>query len=161
MTKYLFKANDDVLSFCKCKDEPAMSSGQLDCPWCGCGWLIACSKCACAFTFAEVRETDLTMKELGRRVFDRQGISDYDDQDLEEWGQAMTAALASFEVGDTVVYLDGGYFKVDAKNVQYDGYFASHELEDLPHALARKEPELLDRVLGNVDYWTERELEGD
>jgi hypothetical protein len=30
--KFFFKANDDVLSHCRCEGAPAMSSGQLDCP---------------------------------------------------------------------------------------------------------------------------------
>lgn len=55
--KFFFKADDDVLSHCTCTDAPAQSSSQLDCPWCGCGWLISCATCGKAFTFAEVRET--------------------------------------------------------------------------------------------------------
>ncbi len=66
MPKFLFKANDDVLSYCSCVGEPAMSTGQLDCPWCGCGWLISCAKCGKAFTYAVVRETDIPIVELGR-----------------------------------------------------------------------------------------------
>jgi hypothetical protein len=44
---YLRKANDDFVSHCKCPkaDSLISSPGQMDCPWCGCGWLFICSRC--------------------------------------------------------------------------------------------------------------------
>lgn len=57
---YLVKKNDDVISHCKCEESFVGEEGQLDCPWCGCGWLFSCSKCRKAFTFSEAAEIEKT-----------------------------------------------------------------------------------------------------
>jgi hypothetical protein len=156
--KFFFKANDDVLSHCSCVDPPAMSTGQLDCPWCGCGWLISCAKCSKSFTFAVVRETDIPLIELGRREVEIRGLTTVTDEEIQEWADGMAETLEAFEVGDVVVYLDGSYWTIDSTNVEFDGYFASHKFDVLPHSVARADPAHLDRVLGNTAYWLEREL---
>ena len=158
MPKFLFKANDEVLSFCTCEGQPAMSTGQLDCPWCGCGWMISCSNCTKSFIFAEVRETDIPLIELGRREAAARGLTDVSEQDAAEWAEGMAEAFADFEVGDIVVYLDGHYWHRDATDIAFDGYFASHRLSRLPHAEALADPPLLDRVLGDANYWLDSEL---
>jgi len=158
MPKFLFKANDDVLSFCACEGQPAMSSGQLDCPWCGCGWMISCSKCTKSFTFAEVRETDIPLIELDRREAVARGLTDVSEQDIAEWAEGMADAFAGFEAGDIVVYLDGHYWHRDSVDIDFDGYFACHRLPRLPHVEALTDPPLLVRILGDVDYWIDREL---
>lgn len=156
--KFFFKANDDVLSFCTCVGAPAMSSGQLDCPWCGCGWMISCSKCTKSFIFAEVRETEVSMVELGRREVEARGLTSVSNQEIAEWAAAMEETLSSFEVGDIVVYLDGSYWTVDAKDIAFEGYFANHKLDQLPHVQALSDPQYLRSVLGVQAYWREREL---
>ncbi len=158
MPKFLFKANDDVISHCRCLGEPAMSTGQLDCPWCGCGWLISCSKCARSFTYAVVRETDIPIVELGRREVRRRGLESVPEQEIEEWADAMARAFERFEIGQIVVYLDGHYWPLDAKNVAFEGYFARHDLKVLPHAAALERPEALSDLLSDKSYWLEREL---
>lgn len=158
MPKFIFKANDDVLSFCACRDVPAMSSGQLDCPWCGCGWMISCSQCRKSFIFAEVRETDIPLIELGRREVAARGYSGITEQEIAEWAEGMAEAFAPFEVGDILVYLDGEYWHRDSTDIAFDGIYASHRLPRLPHAEALADPPFLDRMLGNADYWFEREL---
>lgn len=156
MTKFIFKANDDVLSFCTCEDAPAMSTGQLDCPWCGCGWMISCSRCTKSFIFAEVRETDIPLIELGRREAAARGLT-VSEQEVSEWADGMADAFADFEVGDILVYLDGHYWHRDSTDIAFDGDFASHRLARLPHAEALADPPLLDRVLGDTRYWLDRE----
>lgn len=158
MQKFFFKANDNVLSFCRCEGEPAMSSGQLDCPWCGCGWMIACTKCTKSFVFAQVRETEIPLIELGRREVAARGLAHVTEQEIAEWAEGMAETLDAFEVGDIVVYLDGSYWTVDSTDIAFDGYYASHTLDRLPHADAMADPALLNRVLGNKKYWLEREL---
>jgi hypothetical protein len=157
-TKYLFKANDEVLSHCQCKDAPAMSTGQLDCPWCGCGWLITCTRCGKAFTFAEVRETDLSLMEIGRLDVDARNLENISDDEIAEWAEGMAELLDHFDVGDIVVYLDGYYWTVDSTSVAFDGYHARHNLDRLPHAEAIQDSSLLMSVLGNQQYWMDREL---
>lgn len=157
-TKFFFKANNDVLSHCSCENVPAMSTGQLDCPWCGCGWMISCSKCTKSFVFAEVRETDLTLMELGRAEVRSRGLKNISDADIAEWAGGMRTTLDYFEVGDVVVYLDGNYWAVDAEKIDFDGYHAHHELDRLPHVEALADPASLNRILGDPQYWYDREL---
>ena len=134
-----------------------MSTGQLDCPWCGCGWLIACSKCAQSFTFAEVRNTELSLEELGRREARTRGLATVTEDELADWAAGMAEALDYFDVGDIVVYLDGSYWTIDATNVEFSGYYASHSLERLPHAEALSDPPRLSAILGDQRYWLDRE----
>ncbi|KTE29509.1 MULTISPECIES: hypothetical protein [unclassified Sphingopyxis] len=155
--KFLFKANDAILSFCRCEGEPAMSGGQLDCPWCGCGWMIACSKCSKSFIFAEVRETDVPLIELGRREVARRGLRGVTEQDIADWAEDMAADLAPFAAGDIVAYLDGSYFRLDATDIEFDGYYAAHKLARLPHAEALDDPPRLQALLGDRRYWLDRE----
>jgi hypothetical protein len=158
MPKFLFKANDDVLSFCACENEPAMSSGQMDCPWCGCGWMIACGKCRKSFIFAEIRETGIPLVELGRREVAARGLEGITEEDIAGWAGEMAAELAPFAVGQIVVYLDGSYWPVDATDIAFAGYYAAHNLARLPHAEALEEPERLRAILGDRSYWLDREL---
>ena len=155
--KFFFKANDDILSHCRCEDAPAMSPGQLDCPWCGCGWMIACSRCTKSFTFAEVRETEIPLIELGRREVEARGLKWISDEQIADWAEGMAETLACFEVGDIVVYLDGNYWTVDSTDIAFDGLYASHDLARLPHAEALGDPAHLRRLLGNPRYWLDRE----
>src|SRR3546814_2445051 len=69
----------------------------------------------------------------------------------------MAEALDEFEVGDVVVYLDGHYWKRYAVNIVFGGYYVTLSLKRLPHAEALSDPALLDRVLGDKDYWLKRE----
>ena len=142
MVKYLSKANDDVLSHCACTDTLAAGPAQLDCPWCGCGWLTTCIKCRRAFTFARVVDVDRTYADIVREDFAARG-----DTALDE------------EVGDIVVYLDGSYLPLDTENFAYDGWFAQHDFDRLPHALALEQPNALRDTLGDKQYWVDRELE--
>ena len=157
MAKFIFKANDEVLSHCKCVGEPAMSTGQMDCPWCGCGWLISCSRCAKAFTYAVVKETEVPLAELGRREAKRRGLTSVTEQDHEAWAAGMAEALEPFRVGDIVVYLDGQYWLLGQRNVRFEGYYATHDLVELPHAKALRDPSALGAILGEKAYWIDRE----
>ncbi len=135
-----------------------MSSGQMDCPWCGCGWLITCSKCSKAFTYAEIKETDVPLIELGRREVERRGLTSVTKKEIEDWALAMQEDLAKFSVGQIVIYLDGEYLPIDEENIQLEGWYARHDLVRLPHYEALKNPQLLNDKLGDSSYWLSREL---
>ena len=64
--------------------------------------------------------------------------------------------MADFAVGSIVVYLDGAYFEVDAVPGVFEGFFAVHELQRLPHFVALKDPTALRATLGAQSYWLER-----
>jgi hypothetical protein len=66
---YLQKANDDFVSHCRCHRGDALisSPAQMDCPWCGCGWLFTCGVCRKAFAFAEGVEINESWEETAER----------------------------------------------------------------------------------------------
>src|SRR3546814_13186225 len=98
-----------------------MSSGQLDCPWCGCGWLIPCLTCRKSFTFAEVRETDITLIEFGRPEVVARGLPNVSEEELAEWAEGMAVAIDEFEVGELVVTLDGHYCTTAPVTISFGG----------------------------------------
>src|SRR5579863_879047 len=67
---YLAKANNDLISRCTCDRTFIGAPSQMDCPWCGCGWLFLCPKCRKAFTFAQAEEVDLTWEQLAHNDLD-------------------------------------------------------------------------------------------
>jgi predicted RNA-binding Zn-ribbon protein involved in translation (DUF1610 family) len=157
MVKYITKANNDVLSHCQCDNEIAAGPSQLDCPWCGCGWLISCMKCRKAFTFGRVVDVDRSYADIVREDFANRGETVGEDE-IEHGAEWMAGAMADLTVGDTVVYLDGSYLPVSTTNFAYDGWHAQHDFDRLPHAIALEQPNALRETLGDKAYWDEREL---
>src|ERR1051325_398886 len=106
---YLRKANDYLISHCTCARAEALISepGQMDCPWCGCGWLFTCMKCRKAFTFAEAMEVGLSWEELADR--DIRGFYECDPEaeEAEAWVGSMKEMLKEVRAGEQYVYLDG------------------------------------------------------
>lgn len=152
--KAVRKANNDLISFCECEGAFG-TTGQLDCPWCGCGWMFACTNCNRAFTFGEVFETDITPLELGRKM--EQTTTEPDDEVALSYVGWLEDEPSVRMPGETVVILDGSIHPIDARNITFDGWFARHRLEQLPQTVARNRDELL-AILGDVRYWTDREL---
>lgn len=134
-TKILVKANDELISHCRC-DTAFATNGQLDCPWCGCGWLFTCAQCRRAFTFAKVIEVDVAPDDA----------MIYAGSDLD-----------LFETGETAIYLDGMLLGPGDTDLDFTGYFARHAMDALPHAKARSKADL-DAVFGDPAYWTSRAL---
>ncbi|MCP5041292.1 MAG: hypothetical protein GY944_09715, partial [bacterium] len=111
-----------------------------------------------AYTFAKVVLVTEPWEDLARADLKARTDEEPDDDAIREWIEFMQEALEPLEVGQICVYLDGSVIPVDEKNVAFDGWFATHDLSELPHAAAMAEPALLDRMLGDVSYWEEREL---
>jgi len=158
MIKLLAKADDKVLSHCQCEASLASLPGQLDCPWCGCGWLICCTDCRKAFTYARVVEVDTEYETFVRGDRQRGGYADYADEDIQREAEALEGMLADFAPGQTVVYLDGAYFALDEAIEQFEGLYANHSFPRMPHAAALEAPDQLMAVLGDKTYWFDREL---
>ena len=160
MIKLLAKANDDVLSHCRCVGSLASMPSQLDCPWCGCGWLISCTQCRRAFTFARVVEADTDYRAFVSEDRARGEYNDDDPGELDSLALWLEESLADFEVGRTISYFDGRYFDLEAKPIEFEGLFARHKLKRLPHLDALSSPGHLRAALGAPSYWLERERPG-
>src|SRR5437016_12366537 len=104
---YLRKANNDIINWCKCTDGYISSPGQMDCPWCGCGWLFICSRCRKAFTFAEAVEIDESWEQTAHRSIRGHYERDPKVGEVEEWIEFMQILLKSIQLGQMYVYLNG------------------------------------------------------
>jgi len=159
VVKYIAKANDDVLSHCACTGALASPPGQLDCPWCGCGWMICCTECGKAFVYAKIVEVDATYKDLISADYRRRGYKTVSNENIAQDADAMERALTPFRVGEVIVYFDGSYFSLEGDGpVEFEGWYASHKLDQLPHVVACNDPAHLRGLLGETSYWLEREL---
>ena len=155
---YLKKANSRLVGNCKCNDGRISYPPQMDCPWCGCGWLFTCISCRKAFTFAVGVEIEADWEALSREDWSAWGLPQVSSRQVKSWIKDMRALLADVKVGETYVCLDGVVFPQKAKNIKFDGLYARHELKQIPHAEALKKKSIMDEVLGNPDYWRSRRL---
>ena len=124
----------------------------MDCPWCGCGWLFTCVTCRKAFAFAEGVEVDSTWEEIARQ--DLGGWSENpSSQDIKDWVEVMRELLADVEPHRQYVYLDGQIIPADVTKFVFDGWYAHHEFNSLPHVAAMNDKTLVEKLLANPDYW--------
>lgn len=126
---------------------------QMDCPWCGCGWLFSCIDCRKAFTFATAVETDEPWEELARRDITGQMGEVPDDEFVSRWVDAMQEITADAEPGQKYVCLDGVLVPADAQALQYTGWHATHDLDFVPQVQALSDESVIDQILANMDYW--------
>jgi hypothetical protein len=158
-TVYLVKANNDLISHCACSSAIIGAPAQMDCPWCGCGWLFVCPKCRKAFTFARAEEVELSWEELAHRDLDGKWGRQPTATEVEEWISFMKAFLKDLKIGKDYVYIDGRVFATASKNLRFDGVYARHQLDTVPQADALKDRNTLERTLDSEQYWKDRKLE--
>jgi hypothetical protein len=156
---YLVKANNDLISHCACAHAFVGAPVQMDCPWCGCGWLFLCPTCRKVFTFARAEEVELTWEELAHKDLDGK----WDDhpvraKEIREWISLMKILLKDLKVGKDYVYIDGWVFPTDSRKLRFEGWHAIHDLDRVPQSAALKDRSLLDRTLDREDYWESRKL---
>lgn len=150
---YLAKANNDLVSHCECETALITFPPQMDCPWCGCGWLFTCIDCRKAFTFAKAVQLDESWHEFALRdLTNRWGEAPGDDE-VEQWVSAMQEMLADVEVGDQYVCLDGAFIPTDSAGVEFEGWHAAHDFEYVPQVAALKDSSIIETVLANENYW--------
>ena len=150
---YLVRSNNRLVSHCDCETAYMTFPPQMDCPWCGCGWLFTCINCRKAFTFAKAIETSESWAELARRDIRGQIGPDPDEEYVSQWVAAMQEITADVEPGKEYVCFDGVLVRADAASLQYTGWHASHDLDFVPQVQALGEPSILEDILGNIDYW--------
>jgi len=157
-TVHLAKANDDLICHCHCATALVSWPPQMDCPWCGCGWLFVCMECRKPFTFAVGIEVGELLEAIGRRDLLRSWGEVPTVDDVREWVAAMRVLLKGVKVGKKYVYLDGLVHPADAQAVSFEGWAARHSFLHLPQIDAVNDPAALDSTLGNRDYWRERSI---
>ncbi len=156
MPNIIEKANNDGISWCECVEAIAAFPGQMDCPWCGCGWLFTCTTCRKAFTYGRIAETDDLMSFLREDMKNAGMVPSV--KVVTERNNFLVRQLKPFKVGDEVIYLDGRFFSVDKAPARFEGLHAKHSLKELPHRA--RSSEVLTEILGDVAYWQERALPG-
>lgn len=158
---YLKKADDDLISFCSCGDGRVTFPAQMDCPWCGCGWLFTCMTCRKAFTFAEGVEIDGNWEDVARDDIRNQWKEEPAEDDVASWVDAMKEILADVRVGKRYVIIDGSVIRADAANFKFDGWAAHHEFAEVPQMRALADKAVLEESLGNREYWFSNALPKD
>ena len=156
---YLKKSNDDLISFCSCGDGRVTFPAQMDCPWCGCGWLFTCITCRKAFSFAEGVEIDGTWGDIARDDIRNKWKEEPSEEDVESWIEAMKEILADIRVGEQYVIIDGSVIQADASNIRFDGWAAHHEFTKIPHVRALTNKAVLDEELSSREYWSSNALQ--
>ncbi|MES2933617.1 MAG: hypothetical protein V4805_09040 [Pseudomonadota bacterium] len=155
---YLVKKNDEFISFCSCKESLVGDPGQLDCPWCGCGWLFSCAKCRKAFSFAVAAEINKTWEEVAAEDLYGYNRKQPTHEEISEWVEVMKTMQSEIELGQTYVYLDGVFIPADEENFSMVGWYAKHEFAYVPQVAALKNSEIEQQVLSNPDYWRKNQI---
>lgn len=158
--RYLAKSPGGI-QHCSCPTALISSPGQLDCPWCGCGWLFTCLDCRKAFTYARCVEVPASYEELARRDIQarnqRKVVSAFE---IRAWMRSMKEVLADLKLGTEYIYLDGSFFALD-DSVEFDGWHSHHFLPLLPHKEFRNDPSKLKSLFSNKDYWLNSKVESE
>ena len=160
-TIYLIKDNDDLVSNCSCERAYISFPPQMDCPWCGCGWLFACTDCRKVFTFARGVEVNESWEELARRDLVGKWPESPSDDDIAEWIEAMQAILSEVEVSKQYVCLDGLIIPTDASGVDFCGWHAEHRHDFVPQVAALDDCFITENILSNVEYWQSHAIPDD
>lgn len=150
---YLKKVNDDLISFCSCGDGRVTFPAQMDCPWCGCGWLFSCITCRKAFTFAEGVEIETSWPDLARDDIRNHWNEEPSEEDVDSWVEAMKEILAEVRVGEHYVIVDGLVIPVDSSELKFEGWAARHDFKELPQIRALADKAVLEERLANREYW--------
>lgn len=156
---FLQKANDELISHCRCDVAWIGAPAQMDCPWCGCGWLFVCPRCRKAFTFARAVTTELTWEQLAHLDLDGKYGVQPTPEDIEQWIGYLQMLTKGLEVGREYVYLDGWVIPTDETDFVVEGAHARHELAAVPQTLALSDRQTLEATIGSRAYWEERQVE--
>ncbi len=158
---YLRKANDDFVSHCKCDSAAALisSPGQMDCPWCGCGWLFICGWCRKAFTFAEGVEVNESWDDTGSRTIRALYEREPEPGEVEEWVDWMKIILKGVQCGEKYVYFDGYVIPVTADGITIEGWHSHHQLDFVPQVAALSDADVRDGLICSREYWQSNRVE--
>ena len=159
MTVYLERASKEVICHCRCRQSLVGAPTQMDCPWCGCGWLFTCLNCRKSYAFARGVEVEQTLEELARDDLQSRTGESPGAEDIAGWVEWMTVLLKAVRVGREYVYLDGYYIDVETGPIEFEGWHSRHDLPWVPQVKAVEDPTVMYDVLTSEDYWRDREVE--
>jgi hypothetical protein len=160
-TLYLVKDNDNLCCHCACESAYISFPPQMDCPWCGCGWLFTCTSCRKAFTFARAVEVNESWEELAHRDLDGKYGQNPSADDIRGWIAAMQELHAEVELGQQYVCLDGLFIPANANGVEFQGWHSEHRLDFVPQVKACEDYFVKEEILANRDYWLSTALPKD
>ena len=156
---FLTKASDDLISYCTCERTYIGEPSQMDCPWCGCGWLFLCPKCRRAFTFAQAEEVGLSWEQLAHNDLDGKWGRQPTSQEVNGWIKFMKTLMKDLKVGQQYVYIDGWVFPTDSRKLVFEGWHARHELDGAPQFSALKDRTYLEKTLNSKAYWEAQKID--
>lgn len=157
---WLVRDSQDLINWCTCEIGIAGSLPQLDCPWCGCGWLFSCIQCRKAFTFARAAFVDMSLDELASQDIQSRCNRIPTDTEVRAWIDSNAWMVANLSPGDRVVVLDGVILPTDhAGPLRIEGWHSRHELAWLPHTRALADPSVMSEMFRNADYWKATSVE--
>jgi hypothetical protein len=159
---WLVRDSDDLVNWCRCEQGVVGSLPQMDCPWCGCGWLFSCVKCRKCFAFARAAIVPGSLEDIAQadfRVFYRREPT---DAELAERTESMTWMIDDLTEGQRVVVLDGAIIPADMEGpLEFEGWHSRHSLPWVPQVRALSDPSVEQDVLSNPEYWYERKVHED
>jgi hypothetical protein len=148
------------VAHCNCNNGLITFPPQMDCPWCGCGWLFTCIECRKAFTFAKGIVLDESWEETAKRDLGGRSGREPNTEDTESWVGAMKELLGEVVEGQEYVCLDGLIIPTGGSAVRFDGWHSRHDLPYVPQTAALSDPSVLRSILGNPKYWKSTALPG-
>jgi hypothetical protein len=152
-TIYLERANTDLICYCHCERSLVGSPMQLDCPWCGCGWLFNCMECHKAYAFARGVEIEQSLEQLAEIDLRGKSKKPATAQSIADWVEWMKILLKVVLPGETYAYIDGWYLPIHSAPVQFEGWHARHHLPAVPQFQALTDPAALRDTLESPRYW--------
>lgn len=159
---HITRASSQGVCHCSCPDSLMSVPDQLDCPWCGCGWLFTCHRCGKGFTFGKAVRSDMKLRDFVLKDFRQRDVPQelLQDKDfIDGCVESIAEMFEQVEVGKEYVYFDGILIPTDFDGpIEFEGLFAAHELQTLPHLELRDDPDAAKHILGDPRYWTDREL---
>ncbi|QDU27387.1 hypothetical protein ETAA8_24740 [Anatilimnocola aggregata] len=160
---YLKRANDKLVCHCQCDEALITFPPQMDCPWCGCGWLFCCAKCRKAFSFAVAVELNESWEATALRDLQGRGPG-FDaptEDDVAAWVEAMQVMCEELELGEEYVYLDGWFIPTTVEEISMEGMHSYHEINCVPQVEALTDKSVVEELLSNEEYWTENQVPED
>ncbi len=133
---YLVKSSNEFVSHCLCDFAPISYPGQLDCPWCGCGWLFTCMNCQKGFTFAKAVRIKQSWRSLAQvDIFRNSGeMANY--KSSSDWIADMGSLLEEIIENHVYSYIDWNVLDTGCGKVRFKGDVMKHKFDSNPHRSA-------------------------